>query len=160
MNESNLLRLTFTFLLLLYLTSCSPKLTYSLRPSDNSSMKKVFFGQNKDVITFNMSRWHNGTFFLSHNFSFDKRLIVNMQGVKVWYKNYVIPFSLYGKNYKKDTFHIDGDENILTVFSAHFSTQTGDTLSVKFDDFLQDEYGKEFKFDPIYLIVTPYSKTK
>ena len=153
---SNLLGLTILLLFLLLSVSCSPKFLYTLTASDNSNVKKVFYGKNKDVITFRESQSYNGSFFLYHDFSFDKKLIVYIQGATVLYKNFKIPLRLFGRDYKKDTLYIDGDENIVTAFSARFSFQPGDTLMIKFENFLYDEDGREYQFDPICLIVTPF----
>ena len=154
MTLSNLLGLTILFLFLLPSVSCSPKFLYTLTPSDKSNVKNVFYGKNKDVITFRESQSYNGAFFLYHDFSFDKKLIVYIQGATVLYKNYKIPLRLFGRDYKKDTLYIDGDENIVTAFSARFPFQTGDTLKINFVKFLHDEDGNEYKIDPIFLIVS------
>ena len=160
MTVPNLLRLTNAFLFVLCLTSCSPKVSYSVVPSDKIELRKLSFGQNKDVITFDGSRYKNGAFFLFHDFSFDKRLVIDMREVKVLYRGGMLPFSLFGENYKKETFEIDGDDNLTTYFGIRLPLHVGDTLTVKFDNFLHDKDGKEYKLDPINLIVIPYVKTR
>ena len=142
----------------LFLNACMPRHAYSLALGDVSNINKVYFGQNKDVIHLDMFYWRQGTFFLSHDFSFNKRLIVNIQEAKVWYKQYGLPLNFIGNDIKKDTLHIDGDENLLTVFSVPFKVQVGDTLTLMLDNFLYDEEGKEYKFEPIHLIATQYKK--
>ena len=142
------------------LTSCFPKLTYSLTLTDSSNIKKVSFGQNKDVITLDMFHYRKGTFFLHHDFSFDKRLVINLQDAKVWYKHYGLPFNFIGSAIKKDTLHIDGDDNLLTVFSIPFKVEVGDTLTLDFENFLQDDKGTTYRFDSIILIVRPYTKKR
>ena len=83
-----------------------------------------------------------------------------MRGQTLVYKNWEIPFRISGSNYKKDTLHIDGDDNLLTAFYARLPIQIGDTLIVKFDGFLRDEENREYKLDPIQLIVESYVKPK
>ena len=145
--------------LLLFLSSCIPKHTHNLAFSDTSNITKVYFGQNKDAIQLEMFYWRRGTFFLYHDFSFDKRLIVDIHDAHIWYKGYGLAFNFTGKDINKDTLHIDGDENITTAFSVPFKVQVGDTLTLRLDNFLYDEEGKEYTFKPIYLIVSQYKKT-
>ena len=139
---------------LLFLVSCSPKLKFGLTLTDKTVVKKVVFGKNKDAISFDMSYWRRGTFFIRHDFSFDQDLVVSLQEARVWYKDFGFPFNFIGPDLHKDTLHIDGDDNVLTVFSVPLNVKLGDTLFLKLDNFLTDIEGNKYEFQPIPLIVT------
>lgn len=86
-------------------------------------------------------RINSGVFFIYWDFSFNKRLVVNLEDVKVLYKGHGMKLHFL-READKDTLHIDGDENLLTVFRIPFEVKVGDTVTLDPENFLHDETGK------------------
>lgn len=132
---------------------------YNIKFPENVEPYKVQFGNNKVVMSLtDMKRVHNGIFFLYWDFAFDKRLVVNLEDARVRYKGYGMKLNFPGNAIEKDTLHIDGDKNLLTVFRIPFDINVGDTITLDLENFLRDETDKNYTFEPIYLSTTPYVK--
>ena len=144
---------------ILTLTSCSWHMPYNLNFPENVEPYKVQFGNDKVIMSLtDMKSVHNGIFFLYCDFAFDKRLVVNLEDARVRYKGFGMKLNFPGDAINKDTLHIDGDENLLTVFRIPFDVKVGDTITLELENFLRDETGKSFTFEPIHLSTTPYIK--
>jgi hypothetical protein len=144
-------------IVILILTGCSSHMPYSLNFPENVEPYKVQFGNNKVVMSLtDMKRVHNGIFFLYWDFAFDKRLVVNLEDARVRYKGYGMKLNFPGDAINKDTLHIDGDENLLTVFRIPFDVKVGDTITLDLENFLRDEAGKSYTFEPIQLSSAAY----
>jgi hypothetical protein len=132
---------------------------YNLNFPEKANPFKVQFGSNQVVMSLtDMKRVHNGIFFLSWDFAFDKRLVVNLKDARVRCKGYGMKLNFSGDAINKDTLHIDGDDNLFAVFRIPFDVKVGDTITIDLENFLRDETGKSYSFEPIHLTTTPYVK--
>lgn len=144
---------------ILTLTGCSWHMPYNLNFPENVDPYKVQFGSEKVVMSLtDMKSMHSGIFFLYCDFAFGKRLVVNLEDARVRYKGYGMKLNFPGDVINKDSLHIDGDENLLTVFRIPFDVKVGDTITLDLENFLSDETGRQYEFGPINLSTTQYIK--
>ncbi len=144
----------FLFLVNAMLASCSHKLSYGLRfNSVDSVYIKNFDKQSVEMTIYNVIKSNNGIFSIYHQFSFDKRIKINLENSKIIYKEFSIQMNFIGEYLHKESMSLKGTGGVTTIFHIPFQVKGGDTLILKLDDFLSDESGKKYLFDPIYLIV-------
>lgn len=134
--------------------SCRSSYFYSISFNYEQTKHKIDFGQDSEIMTiYSLGRFDAGTFSIYHDFSFNKRLIVNLKDARIYYKGIGFPLNFIAENIKKDTLHIDGDDNLSTIFSIPIKLNSGDTLLVDLKNFLYDEQEQQYYFNPIHLII-------
>lgn len=104
--------------------------------------------------------YHNGSVVIRNDFTFSKDIVLIIENTKVEYKNRITNLHFIGSNIDKDTIHIDGDENIITLFEMPPSYVYGDTIKVSFDNFINDLEGREYKIAPLLLVMKKSKASK
>lgn len=143
-----------------FLLSCLRPAYFSIIVQDQTNPVKTSFSNGKLVQSFSCMPYHNGSVVIRNDFTFSTEIVLNIKNTEVEYKGRISNLHFIGSNIDKDTIHIDGDENIITLFEMPPAYMYGDTIKVRFDNFLHDIEGREHKIAPLLLVMKKSKASK
>jgi hypothetical protein len=141
-------------------TSCLNAVYFSIEMAGQDHTIKTHYPPGKLVQRFYNFPYHGGSVIIHNDFSFDRDILVNLSDANVSYQGHMLKLHFIGNDLGKDTIHIDGDENLTTLFSVPFWYKFGDTLKINFDGFLKDLNGTEYYIQPVSMVLKKSKRTK
>jgi hypothetical protein len=141
-------------------TCCLNAVYFNIEMAETTHTIKTSYPTGKLVQRFYNFPYHGGSVTIQNDFSFDRDIAINISDANVAYQGHRWKLHFMGDDLFKDTIHIDGDENVTTLFSVPSWYKFGDTLKISFDSFLKDLNGAEYHIQPVFLVLKKSKRAK
>lgn len=141
-------------------SGCLKAVYFDIDMHDTGNTVKTSYLNGKIVQKFYCFPYHGGSIAIQNNFSFDQDLVINLDGPIVLYHETQWKLHFIGPDLKKDTLHINGDDNISTLFSLPSWYRFGDTLKISFDGFVENIHGSKYCVPTVWMVLRKTKRRK